>query len=174
MDKKPSANAGVTIWSLVQEDSTYCRATKPTHNFWAFALEPPSHNHQVCKPQFLSPTCPRAQESTATEPMGPEPVLCNEKPLQWEASILKWRVAPAYCNERKPVQKQWRPCAAKKKKKVNTIQSNPQIQCNPYQISNGILKNYYLQILFVYLFIFGCAVWMKSVPPAVEVWSPNH
>ena len=59
---------------------------------------------------------------------------------------------------------------SQKKKKVNTIQSNLQIQCNPYQISNVFTNFIYL----VYLFIFGCAMWMKPVPPATEVWSPKH
>ena len=43
--KNPPANAGNMAQSLVQEDSTLLRATKPTyHNYWASALEPVLHN----------------------------------------------------------------------------------------------------------------------------------
>ena len=41
------------IWvrSLVKEDSTRCRATKPVcHNYWSHALEPASHNHWAHMP----------------------------------------------------------------------------------------------------------------------------
>ena len=36
---------GTWVWSLVQEDSMCCRATKPlSHDYWACALEPNSRN----------------------------------------------------------------------------------------------------------------------------------
>ena len=62
------------VWSLVREDPTCCRATKPLHNhYWARALEPGGPNYRAHVPQLLKPTCPK-------------PVLhkkrghCNEKP----------------------------------------------------------------------------------------------
>ena len=34
------------VWSLIQEDPTYHRATKPVHcKYWACALEPRNYNH---------------------------------------------------------------------------------------------------------------------------------
>ena len=55
------------VRSLLQEDSTCCRATKPMHhNYWACALEPTSHNYWVHMPQLLKPELP-------------EPVLCNKR-----------------------------------------------------------------------------------------------
>ena len=37
------------VQALVQEDSTYRRATKPVHhNYWVCALEPVSHNYWAC------------------------------------------------------------------------------------------------------------------------------
>ena len=65
---------GTQVWALVQEDPTCCGATKPVrHNYWACVT-------QLLKPAHL------------------EPVLHNEKPLQWEARALQWRVAPARHN----------------------------------------------------------------------------
>ena len=66
---------GTWVWSLVWEDPTCRRATKPMHhNYWACALEPASHNYWACVPQLLKPA-------------RLEPVLlnkrshCNEKPV---------------------------------------------------------------------------------------------
>ena len=43
--KKPPANAGVRVQSLVQEDPTYHEATKPVlHNCWAHSLETELYN----------------------------------------------------------------------------------------------------------------------------------
>ena len=66
------------------------------HNYWAYALEPASHNYWA--------RVPRAR------------ALQQEKPLQWEAHAPKWRVAPSPQLEKAQVQQQ-RPNAAKKKKK---------------------------------------------------------
>ena len=44
--KNPPANVGDTVLSLVREDPTCHRATKPVcHNYGACALEPASHNY---------------------------------------------------------------------------------------------------------------------------------
>ena len=77
---------GTRVRALVQEDPTYRGATKPVrHNYWACVLEPVSHNYWARVPQLLKP-----------ERL--EPVLRNEKPLQWEATAPQQRVAPARHN----------------------------------------------------------------------------
>ena len=75
--KNPPANAGETqVPSLIREDPTCCRATKPMHfSFWTCALGPGSHNYWVSVLQLLKPACPRVCAS-------------QEKPLQWEAHAL--------------------------------------------------------------------------------------
>ena len=82
---------GTWVQALVQEDPTCCGATKSVcHNYWAWALEPMSHNDWAHVPQLLKPA--RLQ-----------PMLCNkEKPPQWEARVRQQRVAPARSNWRKP------------------------------------------------------------------------
>ena len=61
---------GTRVRALVQEDPTCHGATKPVHhNYWACVL-------QLLKPAHL------------------EPLLCNEKPPQWEARTPQQRVAP--------------------------------------------------------------------------------
>ena len=68
------AMQGTRVRALVREDSTCQAATKPVcHNYWA-------HMPQLLKPVHL------------------EPVLHNEKPLQWEARAPQRRVAPTHCN----------------------------------------------------------------------------
>ena len=65
---------GTQAWSLVREDPTCCRATKPVgHNYWDCALEPVSHNYWA-----------RASRAHS---------LQQEKPLQWEAHAPQPRVA---------------------------------------------------------------------------------
>ena len=62
------------VWSLIREDPTCHRATKPmSHNYWACALEARSHDYWTHLPQRLKPSSPRAR------------VLQQEKPPQWEA-----------------------------------------------------------------------------------------
>ena len=90
--KNPPANAGKRVQSLVWEDLTCPRATKPVrHNYWACAPEPASHNYwarmlQLVKPAHL------------------EPMLHNEKPPLWEACAPQWRVAPAHRSNEDPTQ----------------------------------------------------------------------
>ena len=77
---------GTRVRALLQEDPTCRGATKPVHhNYWACALEPVSHNYWAHVLQLL-------------KPMRLEPVLHNEKPLQWEAHALQRRVVPAHHN----------------------------------------------------------------------------
>ena len=57
---------GTRVRSLVWEDSTCCRATKPVHrNYWACALEPGSPDYGAQVPRARAPQ--------------------QEKPLQGEA-----------------------------------------------------------------------------------------
>ena len=77
---------GTRVRPLVQEDPTCRGANKPMcRNYWACALEPASHNYWAHMPQLL-------------KPVHLEPVLHNEKPLQWEACVPQRRVAPARRN----------------------------------------------------------------------------
>ena len=82
------------VRALVREDPTCCAATKPVrHNYWACALEPPSHKYSGRVPQLL-------------KPVHLEPMLRNEKPPQQEARTPQLEKACA---------KQQRPNAAKNK-----------------------------------------------------------
>ena len=85
---------GTRVRSLVWEDPTWHRATKPVHhNYWAHTLEPVSHNYWAHEPQLLTP------RATATEAQAPRAhAPQQEKPPQWEACAPQWRVAPAYHN----------------------------------------------------------------------------
>ena len=79
---------GTWVQSLVQEDPTWRRATKPVHhNYWACTVEPVSHNHWARMPQLLKPEC----LARAHAPQ-------QEKPPQWEAHAPQWRVAPTRHN----------------------------------------------------------------------------
>ena len=72
---------GTRVRAPVREDPTCRGATKPVrHNYWVCALEPVSHNYGAHEPQLLKPA-------------HLEPVLCNEKPPQWEAHAPQRRVA---------------------------------------------------------------------------------
>ena len=58
---------GTWVQTLIWEDPTCHRTTKPVHhNYWACALEPTSHNYWAHVPQLL-------------KPMQLEPVLCNKR-----------------------------------------------------------------------------------------------
>ena len=89
--KNPPANAGDTGLS-----PGLGRSHMPWSN-WARA------------PQLLS------LRATTTEPVRLEPVLHNEKPLQWEGCAPQRRVAPARHNQRKARAQQQRPNTAKTK-----------------------------------------------------------
>ena len=67
------------VQSLVQEASTWLRATKPMHNYWAQVLHIPK------------PVCPRAH------------VLQQEKPLQWVTHAPQPEVASARWTRKKLV-----------------------------------------------------------------------
>ena len=63
------AMQGTLVPSLIREDPTCCRTTKPVcHNYCAWALEPASCNHQasvlqLLKPMYLKPV-PATREAT--------------------------------------------------------------------------------------------------------------
>ena len=70
------------VQSLIQEDSTCRKATKPVrHSHWAWALETLELQLEVHVPRACYPQ--------------------EEKPPQWEARALQRRVAPARRNWRK-------------------------------------------------------------------------
>ena len=78
---------GTQVWALVREDPTCRRATKPVrHHYWAYTLEPTSHN-------YWSPCATTTEAHTPTAH-----ALQQEKPLQWEACTPQQRVVPARCN----------------------------------------------------------------------------
>ena len=53
------------VWSLVPEDSTCHRATKPMHNYWACTLKPMNYNYQTHLLQLLKPGCSRVHAAAA-------------------------------------------------------------------------------------------------------------
>ena len=55
------------VWSLVREDSTCLRSTKPVyHSYWASTLEPGNRKYWAHHPQPLKPACPRVRAPAAT------------------------------------------------------------------------------------------------------------
>ena len=88
----------VWVWSLVWEDSTCRRVTKPvSHNYWAHALEPKNPNYwswvlQLLKPTHWEPMLHNKQAATvrspgATAQSGPcspqlEKAACSTRPAQ--------------------------------------------------------------------------------------------
>ena len=94
---------GTRVQALVWEDPTCRRATNPMrHNYWACALQPASHNYWARMPQLL-------------KPVRLEPVLRNEKPLQWEAPRTAKKSSPRSPQLEKVHAQQRRPNAAKNK-----------------------------------------------------------
>ena len=73
---------GTRVRSLVREDSTCHRATKPVSHTTGPAL---------CGVRKLRPLSPRV---TTAEACALEPELCNEKPLQREALTLQQESSP--------------------------------------------------------------------------------
>ena len=105
------------VQSLIQEDLTCSRATKPVgHSYWARALEPGSHNCWALMSQLLKPSCPRAcalQQAAAaaakslqscptlcdidgSPPGSPIPGILQVRILEWVAisfsNAWKWKV----------------------------------------------------------------------------------
>ena len=61
---------GTRVRSLVREDPTCRRATKPVHhNYWACTLQPASHNYWACVPQLLKPMHPNYWSPRRLEPI---------------------------------------------------------------------------------------------------------
>ena len=90
--KNPPVNAGTQVLSLLPEDSTYCRATKPVHNSWS----PWGAHSRAHKPPLLS-LCTLTTEACSPRACAPQ----QKKPPRWEARTLQRRGAPARCNQRK-------------------------------------------------------------------------
>ena len=79
-------------------------------------------------PQLLKPARSSTRVLQLLKPAHLEPLLRNEKPLQWEARAPQQRVAPVHRNEKAHVQPR-RPNAAKYKKEkfLNKFPFNPSI-----------------------------------------------
>ena len=72
------------VQSLVWEDPTCCRATKPkSHNYWACAPEPRNCNYRAHMQQLLEPSLP-----TDHAPQ-------QEKPPQWKAHAPQLESSPS-------------------------------------------------------------------------------
>ena len=85
------AMQGTLVRSLVWEDFTFGRATKPVHHiYWASTLEP----------EELQPLSPHAATPEAWMPSAC--ALQQEKSPHWEAHMLQWRAGPAHHSWRKP------------------------------------------------------------------------
>ena len=97
---------GTRVRSLVREDPTCRRATKPVHhNYWACTLEPASHNHWAHVPQLLKPTCL-------------EPMLCTSttrKATATRSLRTTTKSSPRLPQVEKAHTQQWRPNATKNK-----------------------------------------------------------
>ena len=116
---------GTQVRSLVQEDLTCRRATRPTcHNYWTCTLKIAVDlraSSRACKPQLLNPAChnywahvsqllkPVSSRAHVPQLLSPHaattearmPKACalqQEKPLWWESCTPQWRVAPAHRN----------------------------------------------------------------------------
>ena len=92
---------GTRVQSLVREDPTHHRATKPVHrSYWACALEPTSHNYWSPRATATEAHEPQLSlRATATESHVPRAhALQQEKPPQWEARALQQLIAPVHCN----------------------------------------------------------------------------
>ena len=70
---------GTWIWSLVQEDPTCLKATKPrSHNYWALVL-------QLLEPVQLEPVlCNESRHHNE------KPMRCNKGPAQPQINTKKW------------------------------------------------------------------------------------
>ena len=105
---------GTRIRSLVWEDPTCRRATKPMcHNYWACALEPASRKHWAHVLQLLKPVCL-------------EPVLCNKrsKATTMRSPHTTTKSNPHSPQLEKPHAQQRGPNVAKKKRKRKRQTSN--------------------------------------------------
>ena len=82
---------GTRIQSLVWEDPTGRRATKPgCHDYWVCALEPTGHNCWAHTAQVLQPIHPGLALQGQSSHRSEKPLHCT------------WRAAPARCNWRMP------------------------------------------------------------------------
>ena len=90
---------GTRVRTLVQEDPTCRRASKPArHHYWACALQPTSHNYWAHTLQLLKPAHSRAHVLQLLKPVHLEHALQQEKTPQWEARTPQQRVAPVRHN----------------------------------------------------------------------------
>ena len=100
------------IRSLIQEDATCHRATKPIHrNKWTWALEPSNRNCWACVAQLLKQACPRAcapqREACALQQSSPrvlqpeKRLSSNEDPAQPKITKNFFKSLPPVCQDPK-------------------------------------------------------------------------
>ena len=94
---------GTRVWTLVREDPTCYRATKPMScNYWACTLEPKKHNYWARVPQLLKPACP-------------EPCYATRKATAMRSMHTTMKSSSRSLQLEKAHVQQWRPNAAKNK-----------------------------------------------------------
>ena len=107
-------SSGFPSWFSDKESSCQCRR----HRFHAWSGKIP-HAPKLLShvPQPLSLCC-RAREPQLLKPRHPKASsLQYEKPPQWTASTLQWRIAPAHTKQRSPGESKEDPAQANKSTK---------------------------------------------------------
>ena len=113
---------GTRVRSLVQEDSTHCRATKPVgHNYWADAPWSLCSTTGEATARALEPVL-HGRRGHCMRPGACAP--WQERRLQWEAHVLQWESSPVRWNERKPTHSTEDPAQPKINKKVRYVLKN--------------------------------------------------
>ena len=124
MVKNLSANAGNTVWSIIQEDPTCHRATKPMHHdYWAHGLglqaaatKPVCHNNWSLPVQEPTHCYYWAHVLQLLKPVCLEPVLCNKRSHCSEKPTHHSQEYPCPPQLEKACAKQHRPSTAQRKK----------------------------------------------------------
>ena len=85
---------GTWVQSLVQEDPTCCRATKPVlHNYWGCALEPASHNYRARMPRAHALQQEKPESTCTTTKSSPRsPQLEKARALQQRPNAAKNKI----------------------------------------------------------------------------------
>ena len=113
---------GTWVRSLVREDPTYRGATKPVRcNYWAYALEPTSHNYWAREPQLLSPraTTTEVRVPQLLKPAHLEPVLHTREATTMRSLCTTRRSSPHSPQLEKAHVQQQRPNSDKNKQNKN-------------------------------------------------------
>ena len=146
---------GTRVWSLVWEDPTRCRATKPMcHNYWAWALEPESRNYWAPEPRACAP---------------------QEKPVQWEASAPNLESIPCSLQPEKARVQQQINTTQPSQKQINTAMCTCQ-WINKYSSMYMSISGKGLKNLKIYIYILDTSslsnIWLASnFPQSVGCFS---